>query len=221
VENVIIWGDMERELLSSNKERKTAEETMSQDQLEKARRVLQKLDVDTLERKARRLSKLPAITFLGDIPSRTSSLLSEADSCFVNGEYNGCVAVLATAVEYSLRKLLNEKSTLETLINLATTRGILNEQDAKVLHKLRQYRNNVIHSDLTELAKGVVLREQEVILTEKGMVPMSDWKEAKPEDETMKEVASSLAAEAVVGELLLNVDRFLCKLYGGTLEKSL
>jgi hypothetical protein len=193
---------------------------MSQDHLEKARLILHKLDVDTLERRAGRLSKLPTITFSGDIPSRTFSLLSEADSCFVNGEYNGCVAVLGTAVEYSLRKLFNKKSNLETLIDRATNRGILNEQDAKILHKLRQYRNNVIHSDLAELAKGVVLRQQEVILTEKGVVPMSNWKEAKPEDETMKEVASSLAAEAIVGELILNVNNVLCKLYGGTLQES-
>jgi len=189
--------------------------------LEKATGILHKLDADMLEQRAGRLSKIPTITFSGDIPSRTFSLLSEADSCFVNGEYNGCIAVLATIIEYSLRKLFNRKSTLKTLIDLATTRGILNEQDAKVLDKLRQYRNNVIHSDLTKLANGLVLREQEAVLTEKGMIPMSDWKEAKPEDETMKEIASSLAAEAVVGELVLNVNRVLCKLYGGTLGKSL
>jgi len=193
---------------------------MSQDNLDNASQVLRKLDVDTLERRAGRLSKLPKITFSGEIPSRTFSLLSEADSCFVNGEYNGCVAVLATAVEYSLRKLLNKKSKLETLIDLASEQGILNEREAKVLHKLRQYRNNVIHSDLAELAKGVVLRQQEVILTEKGMVPMSDWKEAKPEDETMKEVASALTAEAIVEELVLNVNSFLCELYAGTLKES-
>jgi len=193
---------------------------MSQDQLEKAKQILHKLEVDTLERRARRLSKLPTITFSGDIPSRTFSLLSEADSCFVNGEYNGCVAVLGTAVEYSLRKLLNKKSNLKTLIDLATNRGILNEQDAKILHKLRQYRNNVIHSDLAELAKGVILRQQEVILTEKGMIPRSDWKEAKPEDETMKEVASSLTAETIVKELVLNVNSILCRLYAGTPQES-
>lgn len=189
--------------------------------LEKARGILRELDADTLERRAGRLSKLPTITFSGDIPSRTFSLLSEANSCFVNGEYNGCVAVLTTAVEYSLRKLLNKKSRLKTLIDLATKRGILNEQDTKVLDKLRRYRNNVIHSDLTNLAKGVVLRMQEAILTEKGMSPMSDWKDVKPEDETMKHVASSLTAEAVVRDLVLNVDQVLCKLYGGTLEKGL
>lgn len=189
--------------------------------LEKAKGILHKLDAETLERRAGRLSKIPTIAFSGNIPSRTFSLLSEADSCFANGEYNGCVAVLATLVEYSLRKLFNKKSTLKTLIDLATTRGILNEKDAEVLDKLRQYRNNVIHSDLTELANGLVLREQEAVLTEKGIIPMSDWKETKPEDEIMKEVASSLAGEAVVGELVLNVDRVLCKLYDGTLEKSL
>lgn len=187
---------------------------------EKAKDILRKLDAHTLERRAERQSRIPITTFYGNIPSRVFHLLDEADSCFVNGEYNGCVAVLVTAVEYSLRKLLNEKSRLKTLIDLATTRGILNEQDAKVLDKLRQYRNNVIHSDLTKLAKGVILQKQEAIITEKGMVPMSDWKEVKPEDETMKDAASSLTAEAVVGELVLNVSRVLCKLYDGTLEEG-
>jgi hypothetical protein len=189
--------------------------------LEKARGILRKLDADTREQRAGRLSKLPTITFSGDIPSRTFSLLSEANSCFVNGEYNGCVAVLTTAVEYSLRKLLNKKSRLKTLINLATVRGILNEQDAKVLDKLRQYRNNIIHSDLKSLAQGVVLKVQEVVLTEKGVSPMSDWKDVRPEDETMEDVASSLSAEAVVRDLVLNVDQVLCKLYSGTIEKGL
>ena len=188
--------------------------------LEKAREILHKLDANTLERRAGRLSKLPTITFSGDMPSRTFSLLSEADSCFINGEYNGCVAVLATAVEYSLRKLLNEKLGLQTLIVRATTRGILNEEDAKVLDQLRQYRNNAIHSDLTELARGVVLRKQEVILTEKGEVPMSDWREVQPESEAMKDAAGSLAAEAVVGKLVVSVCGVLRKLYGGTLWES-
>lgn len=188
---------------------------------EKAREILRKLDAETLERRAERQYNLPTIEFSGNIPSRTFHLLSEADSCFVNGEYNGCIAVLATAVEYSLGKLLNQASGLETLINLAQKWGIANEQDTRVLHELRRYRNKVIHSDLAGLAEGVVLRKQKAYLTEKGVIPVSDWEEIKPEDEATKDIAASLSAEAVVGELVLKVNRVLCKLYDGKLSENL
>lgn len=185
---------------------------------EKAKDILRKLDEHTLERRAERQSKVPITTFYGNIPSRVFHLLAEADSCFINGEYNGCTAVLATAVEYSLKKLLNNKSNLKTLISLATERGIIDEQDAEVLDLLRQYRNNVLHSDLTELAEGIVLRQQKAVVTEKGIVPVSEWTEVKPEDETMKDAASSLAAETVVKRLIQSVSSILCKLYNGTTE---
>jgi len=61
----------------------------------------------------------------------------------------------------------------------------------------------------------------EVVLTEKGVSPMSDWKDVRPEDETMEDVASSPSAEAVVRDPVLNVDQVLCKLYGGILNKGL
>lgn len=69
--------------------------------LEKSRELLLKLDADTLNQRSRRLSMLPTMTFSGKIPDRTFRLLSEADLCFINGEFNACISVLATAVEYS------------------------------------------------------------------------------------------------------------------------
>lgn len=191
--------------------------------LEKSKAILLRLDADTLEQRSKRRSAVPALSFpvTSTIPDRTFKLLSEAASCFVNGEYNGCVSVLATAVEYSLRKLLHSRSRLETLIDIAEKQGVLNAGQVAVLDELRRHRNNVIHSNLPELARGVVLRVQDVILTEKGLAPVSDWSEVEPQDEAMQEVADSLTAESIVQHMLLNTQRVLCELHGGTVESDL
>ncbi len=191
-----------------------------EERIDKAKNILRKLDAQTLQRRAERQSNLPITTYRGNIPSRVFHLLSEADSCFVNGEYNGCVAVLATAVEYSLKKLINSKSKseLKTLIEQAKDQGIIDEQAAEVLDMLRKYRNNVLHSDLSKLAAGIILKRQKAAVTEKGVVPLSEWEEIMPKGETMKDASSSLHAEAVVEKLICNTSSIMCKFYGGILE---
>ncbi len=182
--------------------------------------ILLRLDTDSRKRRSKRRSVIPTLSFptSSRIQGRTSALLSEAGSCFVNGEYNGCVSVLATAVEYSLRDLLHSRLKLNSLVKAAIERGVLNPRQAEVFDKLRRYRNNVVHSDLPELAKGIVLKVQEVAITEKGLVPSSDWSDVQPDDAAMQEIAGSLAAESIVQSILLDTRRILCDLYGGTVE---
>lgn len=193
---------------------------MAESRLETSKAILVRLDTDSREQRSKRLAVIPTLLFptTSQIPSRTFALLSEAGSCFVNGEYNGCVSVLATAVEYSLRDLLHRRLKLNSLVKAAKERGILNPRQAEVLDKLRQYRNNVVHSDLPELAKGIVLKVQDVAITEKGLVPSSDWSDVQPNDATMQEIAGSLSAESIVQSILLDTGRVLCELYGGTVE---
>lgn len=193
---------------------------MAENRLQTSNAILLRLDTDSREQRSKRLSVIPTLLFptTSPIPSRTFALLSEAGSCFVNGEYNGCVSVLATAVEYSLGDLLHSRLKLNGLIKKAKERGILNPVQAEVFDKLRWYRNKVIHSDLPELAKGIVLRVQDVAITEKGLAPSSDWSEVQPNDATMQEIAGSLAAESTVQDILLDTRRILCELYGGTVE---
>jgi hypothetical protein len=195
---------------------------MAKSRLEISKAILARLDADSHERRSKRLAIIPKLFFptTSQIPSRTFALLSEAHSCFINGEYNGCVSVLATAVEYSLRDLLHSRLKLNALIKTAKERGILNPRQAGVLGKLRQYRNNVVHSDLPELAKGIVLKAQDVAITEKGLIPSSDWSDVQPNDTTMQEIAGVLSAESIVQNILLDTSRVVCELYGGTVEEG-
>lgn len=193
---------------------------MAESRLETSQAILVRLDTDSREQRSKRLAVIPTLLFpsTSHIPSRTFALLSEARSCFVNGEYNACVSVLATAVEYSLGDLLNSRLKLNGLIKAAKDRGILNPGQVKVFDKLRRYRNNVVHSDLPELAKEIVLRVQDAAITEKGLVPSSDWSDVQPNDATMQEIAGSLAAGSTVQGILLDTRRVFCELYGGTVE---
>ena len=84
---------------------------MAENRLQTSNANLLRIDTDSREQRSKRLSVIPTLLFptTSPIPSRTFALLSEAGSCFVNGEYNGCVSVLATAVEYSLGDLLHSR----------------------------------------------------------------------------------------------------------------
>ncbi|OGN94133.1 MAG: hypothetical protein A2Z75_04095 [Chloroflexi bacterium RBG_13_50_10] len=195
---------------------------MSKIRLEASKAVLTKADAESRGERSKRLALIQALFFptTSRIPSRTFALLSEAASCFVNGEYNGSICVLATAVEYSLRDLLGTSLKLGALVKAADERGLLNRRQAAVLGKLRQYRNNVIHSDLTELAKGIGLQVQAVTITEKGLIPSSDWSDVQPDDTAMQEIAGSLSAESTVRHILLDTRTVLCELYGGTVGED-
>lgn len=116
--------------------------------------------------------------------------------------------------------LRENRPSFKSLIDLAMKRGVLNDQEGQILHELRRYRNYTLHSKLNELSKGIILRQQEAILSEKGLIPASDWQEIKPEDEVMKDVASSLSAESRVANILLNVDKVLCRVYDGSLKED-
>ena len=56
-----------------------------EERIDNDKNVLRELDAQTLERRTERQSNLPITTYHGNIPSRLFHLLSEADSCFVNG----------------------------------------------------------------------------------------------------------------------------------------
>jgi len=195
---------------------------MSKIRLEASKAILTKVDAESRGERSKRLALIQALFFSSGsrIPSRTFGLLSEAASCFVNGEYNGCICVLATAVEYSLRDLLGSRLKLSALVKPAEERGLLNRRQAAVLGKLRQYRNNVVHSDLTKLAKGIGLQVQAVTITEKGLIPSSDWSDVQSNDTAMQEIAGSLSAESTVRHILLDTRIVLCELYGGTVGED-
>ena len=193
---------------------------MGEDRREVAKSVLLREDATSLERRCERLSAIPRLTFSSAMSNRTFALLSEACSCFVNGEYNGCISVLATAVEFSLRELLHSRSKLQKLIKMAKEQRVLKEEQAEALDKLREHRNNVVHSDLPSLARGIALKVQDVTITEKGVVATSDWREIQPDSETMQEVAGSLAVESTLRDILLDTRRILCELYAGAVEED-
>jgi hypothetical protein len=173
-----------------------------------------------LERRAERLGIIPqAITHasFNSIPGRVRELLNEASDCYVIGAYHASLAVLAAATEYALqvrlRKTSNEK--FRKLLSLTEERGLCAKEDMEHLKKLLHYRNNMTHSNLNELTRGVKLIQQEVVLTNKGILEKSEWEEFIPIKQEEKEMAISLGAQMEVAKLLVYIRSFLYRLFDG------
>jgi len=103
--------------------------------------------------------------------NRTVGLLDEAGACFTIGQYTGCVLALATAVEHGLRELFDQPKSfkLNKLIRVGVDALVINEAEADVLRALKNYRNQVTHSDIDDLAKGTTFRRQTTNMTIGGV----------------------------------------------------
>lgn len=187
--------------------------------VEECERAIRSLDTRTLSRRAQKLAEVPVIetdvSYGSDAPNRMEHLLSESAQCFVNGQYNGSIATLGMAAEYGLRQRLHKgpNTTWETLIREGQRLGVLDDQIVGLLTRLRQYRNQVIHSRLDDLAEGVTLQMQRGYLTTSGFVEESAPEEFEPVETIHKEVAAGLVSEDRVRELLPAVRSFLVQLF--------
>ncbi|MFQ5875380.1 MAG: hypothetical protein ACE5JL_16490 [Dehalococcoidia bacterium] len=183
--------------------------------------VLRQNDATTLDQRSERLAALPVITLRKDrLPSRSSRLRQEAIQCFVNGYFNGCVAVLAMAVEYALRRETNArgKPGLKALVVKARKLGVLDEEAAEVFLRLNCYRNKTVHSRLSSLASDVVLQKQEVVITERGVMEKTAWREFNPEDDFNQDLAAAFREEQEVLSILLDVRRTLYRLFAEVMK---
>ena len=68
------------------------------------RSVLLRIDSNTLERRALRLSKQSCVLMpIGySMPGWTSDLIDEAGMCFTYGQFTGCIVSLTAGVEHGL-----------------------------------------------------------------------------------------------------------------------
>lgn len=177
--------------------------------VEESAKILHALDARTLQRRAIRLSiEIPIELPLGyEIPHRTTQLFDEAGACYTNGQYNGCILVLATGVEDGLRKLLkaSQSRRLHKLIQDGVNVGIIKVEEANVLLELKDYRNQATHSDIVALASGLKLSHQTVRLTQHGAEASSDWEDFEPESQSDMETAVALRAERKVGDIFAKV----------------
>ncbi len=186
--------------------------------VEECATILQTLDARTLQRRAERLSIEGQIQteIRFDMANRTADLLDEAGACFTIGQYTGCVLALATGVEHGLRELLDQPKAikLNKLIQVGVDALIVTDAEAKVLQALKDYRNQVTHSDIDELAAGTTLRRSTANFKTSGVEVVSDWETIIPESQDHKEIASDLAAERIVGTLLVNVNHVVHDIFG-------
>ena len=173
--------------------------------------ILNTLDARTLQRRAERLSIEGQIQteIRFDMASRTPDLLDEAGACFTNGQYTGCVLALATGVEHGLRELLDMPKSfkLNKLIQVGVEALVVNDAEAAVLRALKNYRNQVTHSDIDDLAAGTTLWRHTANMTMGRVQATSPWERIIPESQDEKEIASDLAAERIVGNLLVKVNQ--------------
>lgn len=173
--------------------------------------ILNTLDARTLQRRAERLSIEGQIQteIRFDMANRTADLLDEAGACFTNGQYTGCVLALATGVEHGLRELLDMPKSfkLNKLIQVGVEALVVNDAEAAVLRALKNYRNQVTHSDIDDLAAGTTLWRHTANMTMGRVQATSPWERIIPESQDEKEIASDLAAERIVGNLLVKVNQ--------------
>ena len=125
------------------------------------RNILLRIDASTLDQRALRLSKESCVLMpLGySMPNWTSKLINEAGTCFVNGQYTGCIVSLAAGVEYGLRELCDGKPNhqLDRLIRDASNSKKISEEEKEkikgskvlVLNALRKEKH-ISHFTLDE-----------------------------------------------------------------------
>lgn len=187
---------------------------------EECKTVLAEFDRRTLEMRAARLSFLPVALSYADydfMPARVDALLSEACECYLIGAYVASLAALAIATEYGLQVKLGKsaRTSLRNLVDIAEKRRLGDALDFEALRDLAEYRNNVFHSDLDDLSRGLKLRRQMTGVTKQGVLEEPEWEEFKPENRTDKEKAAQLHGQVKVAGLLITVRRFLYKLFAG------
>ena len=192
--------------------------------MEECTQLLRALDERTLHRRAEKLSIIVQIeTPVGYyMPNRTSHLLSEADACFVDGHYAGCVLALASGVEHGLRELLQKPMgmSLVRLIGHGITDGLISKSQAEVLRVMKDYRNSVTHSDIDYLATGEKLQIQGAPPAPQSIMEESEWEKFEPTSEDHKEITADLAAEHRVRELLVQVREVIHDIFDGQPPRS-
>lgn len=174
-------------------------------------------DTDFRRERAERLSLESQVELpLGySIPNWTSQMIDEAGACFMNGLYTGCIVSLAAGVEFGLIELCPEKAgeSLQELIDASSTKGYILEDEKVKFDELRNYRNDMAHSNIGNLAIGAKLQIQQVVLTKPGISEGTWSDQFEPRDQVELEIAASLAAEAKTGNLFLNVREALYDIF--------
>ena len=191
--------------------------------VEECSSTLRHVEEQTLQRKAERMSQFPAVE-LGinypGLPNLTGRLINEALMCFVDGHYNGSVAVLGTAVEHGLRKKLAKGVDVGMEVLLQEGARILSSEQFATLRNLQAYRNKTIHADLAPLAIGLELEETPMMLTQQGVRDQGATRVFVPADDTEIEIAVELNAEPKVLALLQDVRMLLYELFDEKPDKA-
>lgn len=199
-----------------------------QGSVERCLQVLRLLDERSIQRRAERLSIETHIETPEDfaMPNRTAELIDEAGACFTNGQYTGCILALAAGIEHGFRTMrgLERKRALGGLIGAGVSCGYINNSEAEILLRLREYRNDAIHSNVDGLSAGKRLVRQSALRNEKGEILGSVQEEFAPESQDEKEIAASLSAEDKVGDLFVRAREAVYDIFdrysamAGTLE---
>ena len=186
---------------------------------ERCIQILRALDERTLQRRAQRLASIVQIETPAGyyMPNRTCHLLDEAEGCFVDGHYGGCVLSLASGVEHGLRELLQKPKgiSLNMLIKHGITHGVINESQAEVLRAMKDYRNSASHSDIDYLAAGKRSQHENVLLSPQETMEASAWEDLGLPTQDLKEIAAELSEEHKVGELLVQVREVIHDIFDG------
>ena len=181
------------------------------------REVLRKIDSNSLERRAVRLSKESCVLMpVGySMPGWTSNLIDEAGMCFTYGQFTGCIVSLAGDVEHGLRELCKGKATddLQPLIDSAVSSGFVEAGEEEALTKLRKYRNYLAHARINKLAEGVPTGLGTIDMTDTEPTYDSSTEKTKLGLRFEDEVWAHLSAEATAGEIFLELREVLFDIF--------
>jgi hypothetical protein len=128
-------------------------------ELEEAKEAIKRNNERLLERCAERLLKTKDIKSVVGIPEDIQGMLLEGRDCFLYLNDSACVIKSSGSLELALKMRFVKKGEeyadykLYGLIEEAKKSKIFNNDDVKIAHEIRKYRNVYVHADLKEQLK--------------------------------------------------------------------
>jgi hypothetical protein len=130
---------------------------------DKESEIIKEFDTKELKNRAKRLKDIEAIKPF-PLPLDCGSLLSDTTVSYTYGAFIASITLSIGAFERGLGYLLKiENGQFQCLVEMATVKGFLTEDEKKEAHELRDIRNKYVHyrtARVLKLGKEIHLKEK-------------------------------------------------------------